>query len=286
MSICKDIQEKYHSLTKSQKKVADYILSNQERAAMKTTINIATEVGVSDTTIIRLAYALGYDGFNAMQKQIQEDVLESNQSRKLENIGEQNDYQKVLSRQIELLLEMRDQAIDFEQLQSVAQRISSADHVMVFGYYGEHTVAYQLYFMLDSIQPNVHYYRENTVGLRELSELNPKSVVIAMAFPPYSEGTVELVQLVQEKGCQTVVITNSTNSPIAKNADEVIVFPLEKDSVTGINCMAPVSVYTYILMLAVKNCNPQRAEYRIKNVQSQLVQPGSMPPKIDTGWNE
>ena len=52
------------------------------------------------------------------------------------------------------------------------------------GNYGEHTVSYELYMMLDAIRANVHYYRENNVGYREIAELNPRSVVISVATHP------------------------------------------------------------------------------------------------------
>lgn len=81
MSVCTKIQERYDELSKAQKKVADYIAEHLEFAAMKTTVKISQAAGVSETTVIRLAYSLGYDSFSAFQNQIQEDVLE-NKDRK------------------------------------------------------------------------------------------------------------------------------------------------------------------------------------------------------------
>ena len=72
MSVCKKIQERYDELSKAQKKVADYIAEHLEFAAMKTTVKISQAAGVSETTVIRLAYSLGYDSFSAFQNQIQE----------------------------------------------------------------------------------------------------------------------------------------------------------------------------------------------------------------------
>ena len=63
MSVCKKIQERYDELSKAQKKVADYIAEHLEFAAMKTTVKISQAAGVSETTVIRLAYSLGYDSF-------------------------------------------------------------------------------------------------------------------------------------------------------------------------------------------------------------------------------
>ena len=186
-------------------------------------------------------------------------------------MGEQNEYQKMLSREITRLLDLRDKLADPGQLHDLAARIAAADHVMVFGYYGEHTAAYQLFFMLDTIRPNVHYYRENNVGFREMAELNPRSVVIAISFRPYSPGTLELVQQSKGKGPYLIAITDSILNPVGQLSDEVVTIPLEQDAETGINSMAPVLAYCQVLMTAVKDADREEALYRVRNVQSQLV---------------
>ena len=182
----------------------------------------------------------------------------------------------MLSREITRLLDLRDKLADPGQLHDLAARIAAADHVMVFGYYGEHTAAYQLFFMLDTIRPNVHYYRENNVGFREMAELNPRSVVIAISFRPYSPGTLELVQQSKGKGPYLIAITDSILSPVGQLSDEVVTIPLEQDTETGINSMAPVLAYCQVLMTAVKDADREEALYRVRNVQSQLVQPGAL----------
>ena len=284
MTVCEQIQKQYAALSKSQKKVADYIFSNLEYAAMNTTVRISMEAGVSETTVIRLAYSLGYDSFSALQKRIQGDVLERARSRPMEGAGPQNPFQKMLTSQINLLLDMRDGRLDFDQLQNLALRISAADRVMVFGYYGEHTVSYELYMMLDAIRANVHYYRENNVGYREIAELNPRSVVISVSFQPYCPGTHVLVEQSKHKGPYLIAVTDSPLSPVARLSDAVVTLSVTRDPESGINCMAPVMAYFYLLMNAVKNCNREEALYRIQNVQSQLVQPGVIPLRLDTGW--
>lgn len=285
MDVCEQLRSSYTSLSKSQKKVADYLFRNLESAAMLTTVKIAIAAGVSETTVIRLAYALGYDSFKAMQKQMRSDLLAWRRVESLEEQGQQNEYQKMLSREISLLMQMRDGAICFDQLQNIAARIAMADHVMVFGYYGEHTAAYQLYFLLDAIRPNVHYFRENNVGLRELAELNPKSVVIAMAFRPYCPGTLGLVEQSRDKGPYVVGITDSALSPLARLSDETVVLSVAQDPETKLNGMASAMAYGQVLMAAVKNCIREEALYRVRNVQNWLVQPGTVPMCLDAEWD-
>lgn len=285
MDVCEQLQSSYTSLSKSQKKVADYLLGHPENAAMLTTVKIALAAGVSETTVIRLAYALGYDSFKAMQKQMRSDLLERRREESPEGQGQQNEYQRMLSREIGLLMKMRDGPACFDQLQKIAARIAAADHVMVFGYYGEHTAAYQLYFLLDAIRPNVHYFRENNVGLRELAEINPKSVVIAMAFCPYCPGTLGLVEQSRSKGPYVVGITDTALSPLARLSDETVVISVAQDPETRFNGMASAMAYGQMLMAAVKDCIREEALYRARNVQNWLVQPGTVPMCLDAEWD-
>ena len=80
-------------------------------------------------------------------------------------------------------------------------------------------------------------------------------------------------------------VTDSPLSPVARLSDAVVTLSVTRDPESGINCMAPVMTYFYLLMNAVKDCNREEALYRIQNVQSQLVQPGVVPLRLDTGWD-
>lgn len=274
------IRENYSKLTKTQRKVADFIFDHMERTAVMTTVKISEAAGTSETTVIRLAYALGYDSFSQLQKQIQEDVLRQSDTRRSnEDEPDSNDYQRMLGNQIKLLAEMRREMKDAGQLRNIASRVAAADRVMVLGYYGEHTVSYELYLMLDSIRPQVHYYRENNAGYREIAELNARSVVLSISFRPYCPGTLELVQQTRERGAYMIAITDSPLSPIAQLSDEVVTLAVDQDQDTGINCMAPVMAYNFLLTSAVKDCGKEEALRRIKTVQSQLVQPGTSKGK-------
>ena len=109
-----------------------------------------------------------------------------------------------------------------------------------------------------------------------MAELNPRSVVIAVSFRPYAPGTLELVQQSKSKGPYLIAITDSILSPVGQLSDEVVTVSLERDPETGINSMAPVLAYCQMLIMAVKDANREEALYRVKNVQSQLVQPGAL----------
>lgn len=274
--IREQIMMRYDALPKMQKKVADFILENPTRAAVMTTTKLGAAIGVSDTTVIRLAYALGYEGFMQFQKRIREDMLAQPEriiSEATIDTDHLNEYQRVLTEEIQLLSNMRSNLSNLEQLQVAARHIAAADRVMIFGYYGEHTVAYQLYFMLDALRPYVSYYRENSTGFREIAELNSHSAIISVLYHPYCPGTLELMEQVKKKDPYMITITDSAFSKGAQMSDCTIEIPIIGDAETHINSMTTVTAYINLLARAVKECSRDAVLRRVQTVQSQLVQP-------------
>lgn len=277
------ILSEYDLLSKAQKKAADFIISNFDAAAMLSSTKLSMRAGVSEPTVVRFAYRLGYDGFSDMQKQIQQDYLTS--FREDSPISDAtNEYENMVESEIRAIRELQSYVSDPTKLERIAKLVIDADIIEVFGYYGEHTVAYELYMVLDAIRPNVHYYRENNIGFREMAELNEHSVVISFLFDPYCPGTVELMKQAKEKGAALVVITDSLISPGAKLSDEVVCFSLRQESETGINSMAPAMLFIQLLLRAVKKLDHDRVLERTRKVQSQLLQPGTPHPRLGTDW--
>ncbi|MBR4142497.1 MAG: MurR/RpiR family transcriptional regulator, partial [Firmicutes bacterium] len=95
----------YDSLSKAQKKAADFIISNFDAAAMLSSIKLSLRAGISESTIVRLAYSLGYEGFSDLQKHIQQDYLTSFQSVPQAN-GPTNEYEDMLASEIRNLQEL------------------------------------------------------------------------------------------------------------------------------------------------------------------------------------
>ncbi|MFR7320890.1 MAG: MurR/RpiR family transcriptional regulator [Blautia massiliensis (ex Durand et al. 2017)] len=75
MKIEQLIREKVSFLSAGQKKVAEYILQHLDSFSYSTLAKLSKEISVSETTIIRLAYSLGFESFSEMQRTVQNDIL-------------------------------------------------------------------------------------------------------------------------------------------------------------------------------------------------------------------
>ena len=97
--ILTNIQNDIHAFSKGQKKIAAYILSNYDKAAFMTASRLGKTVEVSESTVVRFAVELGYEGYPEMQKTLQELVRNKLTSvQRIEVASDQFGNQDVVSR--------------------------------------------------------------------------------------------------------------------------------------------------------------------------------------------
>jgi len=282
MQIQDQIRSAYDEFTKKQKEVANYFYAFPERTAMQTTVQIAQAVGVSETSVIRFAYALGYANFSDLQREMKGELISHRAEPMAEETKDDNRLKQMISEEIGVLKLMRE-SVDFTQLSTLVRKIRDADRVMIFGYYGEHTVSFQLYLLLDSLRPNVFYYRENNDGFRQMAELNERSLVLATAFYPYSEGTLELLREVKPKNTHIFTFTDTPINEIALASDEVMLLKVTSLPETGFNVMSPIMMLFYCLSAEYLEVDRLKALYRLEAIPNQMVQPGTVKKKYLKG---
>ena len=100
MSLDQLIYEKIPSLSAGQRKVAEYILNNKDEFSYATLAKLSKDISVSETTVIRFAYSLGFDSFSAMQQKLREEILSVPQRNLEGQIQNQTFYQKIFSREM------------------------------------------------------------------------------------------------------------------------------------------------------------------------------------------
>ncbi len=272
MSVLSKIQQEYDGLTKGQRKVADYIYQNLELASMQTSTQISQKIAVSGSTVIRLAYSLGFESYSEMQAQMKKEVLSRIVTdRSSAEVGGR--LQTTIDQEIAILSEMKNGLIDADQLRGIAKRIYDADMVMIIGYYGEHTASFQLYLLLDSIRDNVFYYRQNNEGYRRAMLLNEKSVIIASATEPYAPGTLRLLKEMRTTGAYGIAFTDSPLCELAREADEHVTIKVGSDPVTHTHRMMPLTLLYSVLFEEVVDIDPEGALDYLRRVPSQLIQP-------------
>ena len=219
--ILSTIQSEMHTFSKGQKLIANFILESYDKAAFMTASRLGKTVNVSESTVVRFAAELGYDGYPAMQKALQEMIrskLTSIQRIEVTNdrIGDHNVLPMVMQSDIDkirLTLEETDQ----EQFSRAVEAIVAARHIYILGVRSAAAIASFLgfYFTLIFDSVTIIHTTSTSEVFEQMLHVGPEDVVIGISFPRYSRRTVKAMQFAHDRGAEAIAITDSAASPLA-----------------------------------------------------------------------
>ena len=247
------LKEKSGEFSKGQRRIADYITEYYDKAAFMTASRLGKIVNVSESTVVRFATELGYDGYPSMQKAMQEMVL--NRLTSVQRIGVTNDrlgdqdvVSMVLHGDMEKLRQTND-TVSRENFRNAVDSILKAKRIFVLGVRSASALANFMGYYLNYMFDNVHVV--TTSGGIEMFEklvnIEAGDVVIAFSFPRYSTATVKGVQYCRSVGAAVVGLTNSNLSPLAQHSDYVLVAKSDMVSLVD-SLVAPLSLVNALLV--------------------------------------
>ena len=252
-SILHTIENEMSGFSKGQKRIASYILENYDKAAFMTASKLGKLVGVSESTVVRFASVLGYDGYPSMQRALQEMIRSRlTSTQRIQQAGELLDQQDVLgavlNSDMENLREMEAQA-DRREFDEVVERIRKARHIYILGVRSSSFVAGYLNFYMHLMFENVTLVQTNAAGeiLEQLFRIGPEDVLLAISFPRYSKVTINTVQFARDRGATIIAVTDNDLSPIYQMADAALLAPCEMISFVD-SMVAPVSMLNALLV--------------------------------------
>lgn len=246
------IQKNFNTLSASQKKISHYLLNNYEKAAFLTAAKLGKEVGVSESTIVRFANVLGYNGYPELQRTLQNLVkmhlTTVNQLKKSIN----NTYKgkNVLYQVLQSDLDNLRKTVDEISPQSFDRLIEYIHKAEVVYIVGLRTAASMALFFNQALSLFMRNTKSITYGMEDLFEqiagINEKDLLIAISFPRYTLRTVEIVEIANKKGAKTATITDSVVSPIAQKSDVALIAKSDLNSFIN-SYTAPLSIINAIV---------------------------------------
>lgn len=249
------LQSRASEFSKGQKKIARYILQAYDRAAFMTANRLGKAVGVSESTVVRFAVELGFDGYPAMQKAMQEMVVNRLTSvQRIEvahdRIGNQDIISSVVQSDMEKLRQSAD-TVDREQFNKAVDAILQAKNIYILGVRSAATLANFLGYYLGYILPNVHVVTASGAGemFERIVGVGQGDAVVAFSFPRYSSTTAKGAQYCRSTGATVIAMTDNILSPLGQNCDHIL---LTKSGMVSLvdSLVAPLSV-TNALIVAV-----------------------------------
>lgn len=247
------IEECMHTFSKGQKRIANYILEHYDKAAYMTASKLGTLVGVSESTVVRFAIELGFEGYPEMQKSLQELIrmkLTSVQRVEVTNslIGEGDVLEKILMSDAEKIRRTLEE-VDREAFEAAVDKIVAADKIYIIGVRSSSSLAGFLNFNFRMIFDNVKFVQTTSGSemFEQIMSIGPNDVMIAISFPRYSKRIVNAVEYAHNAGADVISLTDSHQSPIAGVADQLLL--ARSDLVSFVDSLvAPLSIINAIIV--------------------------------------
>ena len=270
--LLKHIEERMPSFSKGQKRIASYILEQYDKAAYITASKLSEIVGVSESTVVRFAIELGFDGYPDFQQSLQalmRNRLTSFQRMEVSNqlIGNGNVLEKVLVSDAERIRRTLD-ATDRNSFERAVEKIVSARNVYILGVRSSSYLAGFLNYYLRMIFDNVKLL-QTTSGSELFEQLLPigeGDVMIAISFPRYSKRVVTAVEFAKGRKANIISLTDSSLSPLAPLADELLVAQSDMASFVD-SLVAPLSIINSMIV-ALSRRKQEELDSRLRELET------------------
>ena len=258
------IQENMNTFSKGQKRIAAFILESYDKAAFMTASRLGKKVGVSESTVVRFAAELGYDGYPDMQKSLQKMIrnrLTSVQRIEVTNdrIGDQDLVSMVLQSDMEKI-RLTLEELDRDAFDHAVKAIVSAKRIYIIGVRSSAAIASFLGFYFNLIFDNVVNVTAGTASemFEHLLWVGEDDVVIGVSFPRYSSRTVQAMSFARDRKATTVAITDSEASPLAPICKYTLKARSDMASF-GDSLVAPLSLVNALLVAVSRAKNDDLA---------------------------
>ena len=266
-----EIERRLPDFSKSQKIISNYILQDYDKAAYMTASKLGAEVHVSESTVVRYAIELGFEGYPEFQHALQEIVrtkLTSFQRMEVTNnlIGDGDVLTKVLLSDIDKIKRTVEE-IDREAFDEAVDSIVNAKHIYILGLGSASVLARALNHSLRMIFDDVKLIMASSANeiYEQTISIGKGDVMIAISFPRYSKKVVNTVAFAKNSGAGVIALTDSAASPIASHADQALYARSDMASFSD-SLVAPLSVIN-ALVVAVSRKKQEELTVRLHQLE-------------------
>ena len=252
------IQDSVHTFSKGQRKIANFILESYDKAAFMTASRLGQRVGVSESTVVRFAFELGYDGYPDMQRSLQKMIrnrLTTVQRIEVtrDRLGDQDLLSMVLQSDIDKIRQTLEE-LDRESFDAAVEAIVEARKIYILGTRSSGSLAGFMSFYFGLMFDNVVHVGEsaNQEIFDQIVQVGVGDVVIGLSFPRYSRRTARAISFAHERGSKVIAITDSATNTMAQSADYVLLAKSDMASVVD-SLVAPLSLINALLVAIARS---------------------------------
>ena len=252
------MNEHMSGFSKGQRLIAHFITEHYDKAAFMTASKLGATVGVSESTVVRFATELGYDGYPKMQKAMQEmirDKLTSVQRIDVtkSRIADDSVLETVLNSDIEKIRRTIEETSK-DDFKNAVSAISRAKTIYIFAVRSSAALASFLGYYYSLIFDNVKVisnYGETEI-YEKLFRISAEDVIIGISFPRYSNAAIKAMTFARRRGAKVIALTDSMTSPLVEMSDYVLIAKSDMASVVD-SLVAPLSMINALVVSTVIN---------------------------------
>ena len=265
------MNQNFAQMSKSHKKIASYIMDHYDTAVFMTAATLGKEIGISESTVVRFAAGLGYDGYPEFQKALEEWVKSKWNS--LQQMGAKygnSSQSEILTSVIRADMEKMEDTIhnlDPAAFETAVSSILEAKHVYVIGLRSCEPLASFLSFYLSMIRGDVMQLKttSTTELFEQMIRVSDEDVVIGISFPRYSMRTLKAMEFANDRNAKVITITDSVHSPMNLYSSCNLLARSDMVSIVD-SLVAPLSVINALVVaLCVKA--PEQASKNLKDLE-------------------
>ncbi|MCR4926152.1 MAG: MurR/RpiR family transcriptional regulator [Clostridiales bacterium] len=254
-SLLKKIESVYPTLSKGHKKIAEFIAEHYDKAAFLTAAKLGETVGTSESTVVRFATELGFDGYPELQKALQEMIrnkLTAVQRMEVTSIriGENDVVEKMLQSDIEMI-KSTIELVSRKDFKNSVEAINKARKIYILGVRSSASLASFMAFNFNLAYDNVVLVDTNSDSeiFEQTFRINKEDVCIAISFPRYSNQIINALRFISDSGATVISITDSEYSPIAQFSTYLL---LAKSDIASFvdSLVAPLSLINALIVAA------------------------------------
>lgn len=265
------IADKYNKMSKSHKAIAAYIQEHYDQAVFMTAAKLGELLGISESTVVRFASGIGYDGYPEFQRALEECV-----KGKLSNI-QKIDAKYGRSSQSEVLTSVI--TADIEKLQHTIDHLDptafelsvntilEAETIYIMGLRSNEPLAEFLHFYLNMIRGGVVLLKTTSVSetFEQMIRINEKDCFIGISFPRYSMRTLKAMEFASDRNAKVIAITDSTHSPMSLYSSCNLLARSDMVSIVD-SLVAPLSVINALVVALCLKC-PQEVKRNLEMLE-------------------
>src|SRR5699024_8302822 len=221
--ITKTIEDHFYQLSKKQQIVATFILNNLSFVATNAATEVGAKTNTSETTVIRICYAIGLQGYAQLQKEITLFLFNQNTTSstlvtyldsKIELLNDHHLIEKAFRKDV-ARIDGTAKQMDRQVFLEATQKIHEASHIYIVGAGSSYFAVEWFHFTLNTLRPNVSIIPTATPELiRTLQAINEQAIVVVISQHRYCKEPVQVAKILYERGIDIIGITDSKLAPI------------------------------------------------------------------------